>query len=176
MINLAEGEKVLYEIRRHWYVLFMESFIVAVLFLVPWMIFFGLSTIDVSLLSGESAILFFFASLWLFVTWIVFMIIWTNYYLDVWLITDVRIIDIEQFSLFRRDMSEFRLDRIQDVTIEVKGLLPTLLHFGDVHVQTAGEMRRFTIKGVPDPYGLRDKLIKEHDRAVNESHGLDSHT
>jgi len=46
MINLAEGEKVLYEIRRHWYVLFMESFIVAVLFLVPWMIFFGLSTIE----------------------------------------------------------------------------------------------------------------------------------
>lgn len=175
MISLAEGEKVLYEVRKHWYVLFMESLVVTVFFLVPWFIFFGLNALDVSLLKGEGVILFFFSALWLFVTWIIFMIIWTNYFLDVWLITNIRIIDIEQFGLFRRDVSEFRLDRIQDVTLEVKGLLPTLLHFGDLHVQTAGEIRRFTIKGVPDPYGLRDKLIKEHDRAVDQSHGLNGH-
>jgi len=157
-----------YEVRKHWYILLVESLVTSALFLVPWVVFFGLDSLNVELSNKEGTLLFFFAVLWLFMTWITFMVIWTNYYLDVWLITTKRIIDIEQFSLFSRDMSEFRLDRIQDVTIEVKGILPTLLHFGDVHVQTAGADRDFIIKGVPNPYKFRDILVKEHDRAAAE--------
>lgn len=171
MIHLAEGEKVLYEARRHWYVLFVESFFTAILFLIPWAVFFGLDVFDVSLSGGEGTLLFFVSTLWLFITWMIFMVIWTNYYLDVWLVTNKRVIDIEQHGLFSRDLSEFRLDRIQDVTIEVKGIVPTLLHFGDIHVQTAGEGREFTIKGIPHPYKFRDALIKEHDRAVVKAQG-----
>lgn len=166
MIQLAADEKVLYEVRKHWYVLFTDTFFVILLFLVPWGVMFGLDVLRVGITSSEGALIFFFSMLWLFITWITFMIIWTNYYLDVWIVTNKRIIDIEQFSLFSRDLSEFRLDRVQDVTIEVNGLLPTLLHFGDVHVQTAGASRDFIIKGVPKPYRLRDILIKEHDRLV----------
>lgn len=176
MIHLAEDEKVLYEVRRHWYVLLAESFMIALLFLVPWVAFFGLDILSVELSTDEGSLLFFFGMLWLFVTWMVFMVVWTNYYLDVWIITDRRIIDIEQYGLFSRDMSEFRLDRIQDVTIEVKGILPTLLHFGNVHVQTAGEAKEFVIKAIPHPYKFRDALVKEHDRAVVELRGKDGHT
>lgn len=176
MITFAEDEKVIHEIRRHWYVLLTESFFVVILFLIPWAVFFGIDALNVRLSQGEGSLFFFFSTLWLFVTWIIFMVVWTNYYLDVWLITNKRIIDIEQFGLFKRDVSEFRLDRIQDVTIEVKGILPTLLHFGDIHVQTAGEARMFIIKAVPNPYKVRDSLIKEHDRAVSESHGLTGHS
>ena len=166
MINLGNDERVLYEVRKHWYVLLTDSLFVVLLFLVPWAVMFGLDVLSVDLTSDEGSLIFFFAMLWLFLTWITFMIIWTNYYLDVWIITNKRIIDIEQFSLFSRDLSEFRLDRVQDVTIEGKGLLPTLLHFGDVHVQTAGESRDFIIKGIPHPYRLRDILVKEHDRSM----------
>jgi len=175
MINLTEGERVLYEVRRHWYVFFVESFAIAVLFLVPWVMFFGIGALNAQLSSDEGSLLFFFGVLWLFIAWITFMVIWTNYYLDVWIITNKRIIDIEQYGLFSRDLSEFRLDRIQDVTIEVKGILPTLLKFGDIHVQTAGESREFVIKSIPRPYKFRDVLIKEHDRAVVSLRNNDGH-
>lgn len=175
MIELAKGEKVVYEIRRHWYVLFIESGLLIIIFLVPWFVFLGIDVVGLSIDNTEGALLFFISTAWLFFTWIAFIIAWTNYYLDVWVVTNERILDIEQYSLFSRDVSEFRLDRIQDVTIEVKGILPTLLHFGTVHVQTAGEAREFIINGVPDPYKVRDALIKEHDRAVVKSHGNTGH-
>lgn len=169
MIKLIEGEKILYEVRKHWYVLLVESFFTVILSLVPWVVFFGLDVLSVPLVGGEGSLLFFLGTLWLFVTWIVFMIIWTNYYLDVWLVTTRRIIDIEQHGLFSRDFSEFRLDKIQDITIEVKGILPTLLRFGDIHVQTAGEDREFIIKGIPKPYRLRDVMFKEQHRVMKEN-------
>lgn len=107
---------------------------------------------------------------WFAVLWTVFFIVWTNYYLDVWIVTDHRIVDIEQFSLFSRDVSEFRLDRVQDLTVEVKGILPTLLNFGDLHVQTAGMHHQFHINDVENPYAVKDRIIKEHDKAVQKAH------
>ena len=175
MIELSKDEHVVCEIRRHWYVLLVESFFLALLFLVPWVVFFGLDTSGFSFSGGEGSLFFFASAAWLFFIWIAFMIIWTNYYLDVWIVTSKRILDIEQHGLFSRDMSEFRLDRIQDVTIEVKGILPTLLRFGDIHVQTAGEAREFIIKSIPRPYRVRDIIIREHDRAVVESHSRGGH-
>ena len=175
MIELSKDEHVVCEIRRHWYVLLVESFFLALLFLVPWVVFFGLDTSGLSFSGGEGPLFFFVSAAWLFFIWIAFMIIWTNYYLDVWIVTSKRILDIEQHGLFSRDMSEFRLDRIQDVTIEVKGILPTLLRFGDIHVQTAGEAREFIIKSIPRPYRGRDIIIREHDRAVVESHSRGGH-
>lgn len=175
MIELSKDEHVVYEIRRHWYVLLVESFFLAVLALIPWVVFFGLDVSGFSFSGSEGPLFFFVSVSWLFFIWIAFMIVWTNYYLDVWIVTSKRILDIEQHGLFSRDMSEFRLDRIQDVTIEVKGILPTLLHFGDIHVQTAGEAREFIIRGIPRPYRVRDVIIKEHDRAVVESHSKVGH-
>jgi len=175
MIEFAKDEHVIYEIRRHWYVLLIESFFLIIFFFVPWVILFGIDIVGASLNSQEGSLLIFASAMWLLFTWLAFMVIWTNYYLDVWVVTNKRIVDIEQHSLFSRDLSEFRLDRIQDVTIEVKGLLPTLLHFGDIHVQTAGETREFIIRGIPNPYKVRDILTKEHDRAVMESHGMHGH-
>lgn len=175
MIELAEDEKVVYEIRRHWYVLFVESFFLILFFLVPWVVLFGLDVFGFSFSDAEGSLFFFVAVAWLFSTWLAFMIVWTNYYLDVWVVTNKRILDIEQHGLFSRDLSDFRLDRIQDVTIEVKGIIPTLLRFGDIHVQTAGEAREFIIRHIPHPYRARDILIKEHDRAVLETQGKLGH-
>lgn len=159
----------MFEIRRHWFVVVSESTAVALLALIP---FIALGASSAIHLSPE--LFYVILSLcagWLLILWSIFFIIWTNYYLDVWIVTDQRIIDIEQITLFNRVVSEFRLDRVQDVTIKVNGLIATLLDFGDIHVQTAGEMEKFLIKGVPKPYVVKDKIIKEHDRAIRLAQG-----
>ena len=71
--------------------------------------------------------------------WVLFFIKWTDYYLDVFILTDRRVIYITQKGLFSRRIATSRLDRVQDVSAEVTGMMPTFLNYGDVHVQTAGE-------------------------------------
>jgi len=166
---LKAGEKILFEVRRHWFVVVSESTFVLLLALIP---FFALSASSTVHLSSELFyIILFLCAGWLLILWSVFFIIWTNYYLDVWIVTDQRIIDIEQLNLFNRVVSEFRLDRVQDITIKVNGLIATLLGFGDIHVQTAGEMEKFLIKNAPKPYEVKDRIIKEHDRAIRLAQG-----
>jgi uncharacterized membrane protein YdbT with pleckstrin-like domain len=86
-------------------------------------------------------------------------IIWTDYYLDIWIITSKRIIDVEQKGLFNRSISEFSLANVQDVTIEINGIVETLLKFGDLNVQTAGQMN-FVINQAPNLYEAKDLILK----------------
>jgi len=68
-------------------------------------------------------------------------------------------VNIEQKGLFVRSMSEIFLFRIQDTTSEVKGFFPSMFNYGDVFVQSAGEQERFLFHKVPDPYGIKDRLM-----------------
>jgi hypothetical protein len=86
------------------------------------------------------------------------LIIWIMYYLNILVVTNERIVDITQTSLLSHTVSELHLSRIEDVTAEVKGLLPTFLNYGNLYVQTAGETERFVFDRVPDPARL-NKLI-----------------
>ncbi len=101
-----------------------------------------------------------FLSLYYFFTLTFFFRAWLDYYLDIWIITSERIVNIEQKNLFARKISAFRLNRVQDVTADVKGVLPTLFHYGDVHIQTAGAKQEFIFKQIGDPYTITKIIIK----------------
>ncbi len=145
-----------------------ESSVIVLMALVPLFLLGGFGYFGLS----ENFVLPILAlcSGWLAILWSLFFVVWTNYYLDVWIITDQRIVDIEQFSLFSRDVSEFRMDRVQDLTVEVKGIIPTLMGFGDLHIETAGMHHQFHINEIPNPYEIKDRIVKIHDRAVQQAH------
>ncbi|HLD18055.1 MAG TPA: PH domain-containing protein [Patescibacteria group bacterium] len=82
-----------------------------------------------------------------------------DYYLDVWIVTNERVLSVEQKGLFTRVASELHLSTVQDVTSEVKGMLRTVLNYGDVHIQTAAERIRFIFKGVPHPERVREQIV-----------------
>ena len=71
-----------------------------------------------------------------------------------------------QKGLFYRDISTCRLNRIQDVTVEVRGLIPSLLDFGTITVQTAGEEDNFIIHGMPHPYEIKRAILEESRKHV----------
>ncbi len=88
----------------------------------------------------------------------------TDYFLDMWIVTNERIINIEQHGLFRRKVSEMRLNQVQDITSETHGFLETFLTYGDVMVQTAGERLQFHFKNIDNP----DEVKLTIARLVNE--------
>jgi hypothetical protein len=102
---------------------------------------------------------------------------WTHYYLDLWIITDRRIIVVDQIHFFNRNVSMFRLERLQDIEFKINGVIPTLLNFGTVQAQTAGAHEsNFKTTGLPDPRGLQALIQKAMDDRLKELYLHPNHT
>jgi len=54
-------------------------------------------------------------------------------------------------------------NRVQDVSIETKGMLSTFLKFADIHIQTAGTNRDFYFRQVPHADQAKDAILQECD-------------
>ena len=92
-------------------------------------------------------------------------------------ITSERIIDIQQKGFFSRVIAEHKLFRIQDVTSEVHGIIPTVFKYGDVYIQTAGTKQRFFFNQVPNPERVRNiiiKLVQRNKKKIHEEMKLES--
>jgi uncharacterized membrane protein YdbT with pleckstrin-like domain len=100
--------------------------------------------------------------------WLFGFLVWIDYYFDVWIITNERIVNIEQKGLFNRHISELRFSRVQDVTASVDGLVPTMLNFGDVYVQTASEEDHFIFRQVGDPFAVKDEVMRLARQATRD--------
>ncbi len=156
-----ENEEVIEVIHRHWlnilvnffFVFFLTSLILGSMIIVP--SFFP------TLLGENTAVFFYFIEDTFFIfIWIFSFLIWIDYYFDVWIITNERIVNIEQKGLFNRYISELNFRNIQDVATVVEGIIPTMFNFGEVSVQTAAEQERFLFHMVPDPYRIKDVIMK----------------
>ncbi len=168
------GEKVISILRRHQIVLFWFALYLAVMISLPFFIYdifdflFGVS------LNGTTFSIFLFVvGLHLLFTAILGFSVYIDYYLDVWIITDQRIISIEQKGLFNRVINEVRYERIQDITSVVPGLIATYFKYGDILIQTAAEKERMILKQVPDPIETR-RQISEIYNNILEHHRSDS--
>ncbi len=61
-----------------------------------------------------------------------------NWYFDLFIVTDERIIDVDFKNLIYKNITSTKIDNIEDVTYSISGAIPSLLNFGNVLIQTAG--------------------------------------
>jgi membrane protein YdbS with pleckstrin-like domain len=73
------------------------------------------------------------------------------WFYNVFIITDERIIDVDFFSLVYREVSQAKIENIQDVTYKTGGFLRTIFDYGDVFVQTAAEKLTIEFESIPQP-------------------------
>ena len=84
-----------------------------------------------------------------------------DFYYDVWIITNWRIIDCDQQGLFRRNISSIlNLDHIQDIQTTVVGIIKTVLDYGNIEVQTAAAKREFIFEDVAHPRQV-EKMVRD---------------
>lgn len=160
--NARPNEKTHLFLRRHWAAPLEIIIYTILLYFVPlaggWYYWETLSKWLTDAYLGpiiSVAATFYFFAVWLFA-----FLEFTDYYLDVWLVTNERIINIEQKGLFTRVASELHLSAVEDATSEVKGIIHTFLDYGNVHIQTAGERTRFVFKNIPHPERVKEMIIK----------------
>lgn len=153
-------EKIIKLLHRHLLILSTGAIMILISFLLPVALYFLLQEFISFLVEDSYFWLFiFFSGIYILFIWLKLFLLIADYYLDVWIITDKRIVDVIQSGLFKREVSECRLDRIQDVTTRVEGLIPTIFDFGDVHIQTAGAMKEFIFREIPGPYKIKDLIL-----------------
>lgn len=165
MLDINPEEKIFLKVRRHKLVLIFESFFL-IFFLVLPPVLFWISEQTVAIKGNDLALFTAIYSAILLIGWMIFFIIWTNYYLDVLIVTDKRIIDVEQKGFFRREVSTVRLENIEDITVNISGILATLLDYGMLKIQTAAESREFLIHDVPKPNQVKSVIYNLHKTQV----------
>ena len=168
-------EKVVLVLRRHWLIFVAKLSLNVVLLLVPLpLLWFGQNYFAGLLVNPFIfAVVVIFLTIYYLAIWLVFYMTFIDLYLDVWIITNKRIINIEQFGLFSRSEAEHQLSVIQDVSTEVHGIFATIFNYGDLLIQTAGEARKVTFKQIPEPYFAK-KMISDMIERMRKEEGLPS--
>lgn len=75
------------------------------------------------------------------------------------IITNQRVVRIEQQSLFNRQIAEAEIDRIQEISTSIKGPIRTMLNFGTVRIQTASSEGKVDLVDVTSPYDIQQAIV-----------------
>ncbi len=149
-----EGEKIVLLLRRHLITNIHWLFVAILLFFAPFPTSYILSSI------GVLPLPYLYASvLTLFWYLIVVTFIFENYlnwYFNVYIVTDKRLIDVDFLGSLNVSVAEAPLSKVQDVTYTVQGISQTMFNYGDVNVQTAAEKPEVEFELVPRPAFVHD--------------------
>lgn len=159
---------------RHWVVLllkFIFFIFMAVMPIVLYLLVGGyLAKVD------AQGLYWFMASIYYMVWWYGLFYAITMYLLDIWIVTDHRIIDSQQFGFFKRSVAELNLSKIQDITVAISGPLATFFDYGNLEIQTAGAENRFLFEQIPHPKAVKDMIMQAHyDYMESHKDGTEPH-
>lgn len=176
------NERIVLIVHHHWWHLVKLAFGPALLFALPFLIV----PIIAAAAGGNAATLgpiaVLLGALWSLFFWHKLFVEWTDYYFDVWIITNWRIVDIELLGLFKMNIgSMLDLDHIQEIITETRGIIQNVLGVGSLQIQTAATNRgQFIYVDVANPAEIeniirRTQVELEHTKSETRkdlSHGL----
>jgi uncharacterized membrane protein YdbT with pleckstrin-like domain len=149
-----DNEEIIFILRKHWIVLLKPSF---------WL-FLGLLIVFIVLrIAGASSFSAYAFFIWLGLGgtyWVYNWVIWLR---DVYILTDQRIIDRDQRSLFAYSVSEAPLENIQDITWEKTGFFSTIFNYGNIYIQTAGAKEKIEFENIPAPRQMKERILTLRD-------------
>ena len=148
--NLRPWEEVKMVVRRHW-----------IVFVMLWVHALAGLIINIVLYSLFGNQLWVNIITLIYLSWfIVFMYIeWINHELDMYVITNSRIIWIEQIWFLNREVSQCALADVQEVNSKTKGFFANMLNYWSLTIQTAWNASNFHMDYTPDPLQTSRKVL-----------------
>lgn len=169
-ITILENENVLMVAHRNWFYIAQQYFMLAVVGIVFFCSVILLPLLFPTIAGGQFGQLLKLVETFFAMTfWVYAFLIWIDYYYDLWVITDKRLVNIEQSGLFSRRTSELDFAKVQDITVDIKGFFPTMLNYGDVQVQTAGEEDNFLFRTISNPLAVKTLIMQQVQTDERES-------
>lgn len=157
------NEKIYLVFREHWFRLALKFSIVGFLALLPIFIRIFLPSIVIEISEDYSEIVSLFTQVYYLALLLSVFLIWVLYYLNLGIVSEYRLVDIDQRGLLKHEVSELNLDSIEDVTSETIGLFGNILNYGTVFIQTAGATERFEFDKIHNPKMVAGKILSLYE-------------
>lgn len=182
-LNLNPEEEVLLEAHRHW-VNVLPFFISTAIVIVAGFLAIGyvgsnpesaerlFPGLTVGIVTPVVALLDVLALVILFFAYIV-------YRQNRIILTNMHFVQITQTGLFARTLSKLSLDELQDVRGTRKGVFGTILNYGEILIETAGNEENFFFRPAPDPLNIAEAINDTHEyyeKSKNVHGGLSDET
>ncbi len=156
-IKLKEGENILLVVRQT-PIAFANSILIGMfLFLLPFFLLFPLFS------RGKWGMAGFIALVSIAIIFSLYRLV--DWYFNSGVVTNQRVIDIDQKGLFQRTVSEVPYYKIDDVSYNIKGLRQTMFRYGNVVVAIKGYRSSVTLRNVARPAMIQE-LILEVEREI----------
>lgn len=147
-VTPREGEKVHFVVRKSFAKLAKKFYIFLAIFFVGFgLLFFSPNEY---LTIAATAIIFFSVCFAFY-----YFLIW---YYDIYLVTNERIVSVEQKGLFSKNYSEIELDQVREVAYSVHGVFATIFRFGTVSVR--GYDQTIELSYLPNPGDFQEMVKK----------------
>ncbi len=143
VIKLKDDEKVLRIVRGYWLVQTPRALLAFSAVAVPFFLMYPLFS------AGRWGVAGFVVSVFagtVYALRLLYLWFWNAF-----LVTNHRVIDVDQRGFFSRTVSEATYDKIQDVSFTVHGVWGTMFGFGKLDLQTAGSSANLELAHVKDP-------------------------
>jgi len=143
-----------------------------------WIVFIKIIWIFISGLIVTAASYSFWTSRYIDLIMVVFWMIWSmfiyiewlNHELDLYIITNNRIIWVDQVSFLNRKVSECNLWQVQEVWNQTKWFWANILNYWTVKIQTAWNATNFIMDLCPRPIEHSREILNEVDH-YRDTHG-----
>ena len=155
----SADEEVIVFSRAHFFTNVWWIVLVIILLLIPSalkLVEFKDNPFDLALSAGSQFILTL--AWYLFVISFAFQrfLLW---FFNIYIITNKRVVDIDFYHLFYKEISSTTISHVQDVTHRRGGVAQLLFDYGDLFIQTAGTTPNFEFHAIPKPGLVQKKLI-----------------
>jgi len=164
-------EKILLIVQRHWIVelgIFLRF--IALATSVPVLVLLAFSFVNVDITTWRW--IYFILMIYLIFSWLYTFVEFLKNDLSVLIITNERVVDNVQVSLFEHRVSEGNLDRIQDVIGNTHGFLSTFLDVGTLEIQTAG-LEPFRLRMIKSPQLTARKVLNIQQQSSQRRRNAD---
>jgi signal transduction histidine kinase len=157
------GEQTLVSFRRHWISALAPISATALVAALPFAVYAYFLSQGLVPPGLRSAHVFAFAGMWwLLIAWMAVSVLFTDYFLDLWIITSRRVIGVEQYGLFSRHVSTWAIEKIEEAVVHIDGFLPTILNYGSLEIRTAGTTAGTSRTDfVPNPNHVREIIMSK---------------
>lgn len=158
------NEKIYLVFREHWFRLILKFSIVVILGFLPLILWSLLPTLMTNLAEDYGVIMSILSRIYYLGLLLAAYLIWVLYYLNMGIVSEFRLVDIDQRGLLKHEVAELNLDSIEDVTSDTVGLFGNILNYGTVYIQTAGTTERFEFDKIGNPKKVASIILTLYEQ------------
>ncbi len=167
---IGADETKLIEVHKHWFGLAIVYFEAAIGFMAGLLLLWFVSPMLFANSDAATRRLYLssIAGVVAALGWLILIVYTFIYRQNRLIITDKNLTQILQRGLFSRKISELSMANVEDVTANQHGLFASILGYGDLIVETAGEQANFNFSFCPNPNYAGKIVLDGREKFLHE--------